>query len=932
MLPRFDDVSAMIQLLFAVRYQSQLRRVRPQAMSDLESAVVRSIRDSGGVLRIDGTVIRASFNEDKLAFWLDLIIAIDGVASALSKASKELYGSACLVHVDRQGAEIRESTLRELSRLDSPTGIWCDEAVSTALAPYASFGTYSRLASDETTDIVRPLSEIELSIPPIGSNEARADNSLQESIRSLLEAKGEHGPEGIILTGEAFRGQRSTLRSAVQGLLGSFPPYFVTFGSGGPGLACLADAIGPEVASVANSRGPRVEAATRTDLLKSIASERLRAEPPDALVAEFTRYLGSFAASYASAARARGAPAIFVLENIHKADFLTTKIAASVFAGLATSHDALVILTAPKSTGLDHWSDWMLHEVQLAAPTGRESDPYAIRLSDDLMEYLYALSLLGPLFAPAELLSLFTLEGKPPRALEQALISLSAAGAIEACDDPIVSSPDFAPIMVSRLAAKAERVRAFVRRRLLDAVASAHARPSFGLLAALSSLGGVCDDDLALDAVEAESGDGTIAALGRVFASERLKTILGKRIASLEYIARSRCALRRADESVVSEVFSAPFPEWFPTARYRAQALSSLAAFSLGSSDVPSAEGRAKEAILLLQDKSDSRGLSRAYRLLGLVDLAKERVSEAIDYFTFAQESSENSGEEEEAALDAAYASVAEFIWGNLAKAERLALAAEELAARAYRSDWQRWSMFFRGRLRFEAGCYRDAAELFDSLMALNDEGIGSEERRTVTSWAFRARVYNSILPPSGREAIEEDGDGGLFLLESFFFSKDYRSAISLADKLLSTDTPRRFSSPERPNWLSGFSLAEDLVLPANTARRRLVRMLRSLSMSAMGKNSPAVTVAVEELRGLVKDEKLSESDPYDAQYYMAYCQILEASGAAAVDVGTALSVAFKRVQRRASRIDDAEVKRSYLYLNRWNSALLVEAKTHNLI
>jgi hypothetical protein len=246
----------------------------------------------------------------------------------------------------------------------------------------------------------------------------------------------------------------------------------------------------------------------------------------------------------------------------------------------------------------------------------------------------------------------------------------------------------------ARLGEKAERVRSFARRRLLAVVATGRARPSFGLLSALSALGGECDDSLALDAVEAEAGDGTIAGLDRIFASSRMKTVLGKRAASLAYIARAKCVLRRADESSARQNFATPAPAWYPSPRYQGAALTDLASFFLGVSDVPNAESRAKEAILLLQGRSDSHGLARAYRLLGLVELAKERVSEAIDYFSFAQESSENTAEHEEAALDAAYSASAEFIWGNTAKAERLALAAETLSAKAYRTVGA-WARFF---------------------------------------------------------------------------------------------------------------------------------------------------------------------------------------------------------------------------------------------
>jgi hypothetical protein len=42
--------------------------------------------------------------------------------------------------------------------------------------------------------------------------------------------------------------------------------------------------------------------------------------------------------------------------------------------------------------------------------------------------------------------------------------------------------------------------------------------------------------------------------------------------------------------------------------------------------------------------------------------------------------------------------------------------------------------------------------------------------------------------------------------------------------------------------------------------------------------------------------------------------------------------MAFKRLQSRASRIDDTEIKRAFLSLAHWNGALGLAAKKHKLI
>jgi hypothetical protein len=48
--------------------------------------------------------------------------------------------------------------------------------------------------------------------------------------------------------------------------------------------------------------------------------------------------------------------------------------------------------------------------------------------------------------------------------------------------------------------------------------------------------------------------------------------------------------------------------------------------------------------------------------------------------------------------------------------------------------------------------------------------------------------------------------------------------------------------------------------------------------------------------------------------------------------MNTAVSMAFKRLQRRASRIDDPKIRQAYLTQPRWNGALSLAAKEHMLI
>jgi hypothetical protein len=148
---------------------------------------------------------------------------------------------------------------------------------------------------------------------------------------------------------------------------GSFPPFSVRFGAGGTALACLADAIvgeAAEFATVVDGRLKRELEAT-DGILSAITAERLRAEPPEALADEFSRFLLAFADAYAAGCRARKVPAIFLLEDAQNADPLALRTVSSVFGRLAETKDVRIILTMPKAAPLDAWQGPSLRYVEV---------------------------------------------------------------------------------------------------------------------------------------------------------------------------------------------------------------------------------------------------------------------------------------------------------------------------------------------------------------------------------------------------------------------------------------------------------------------------------------------------------------------------------------------------------------------------------------
>ena len=96
--------------------------------------------------------------------------------------------------------------------------------------------------------------------------------------------------------------------------------------------------------------------------------------------------------------------------------------------------------------------------------------------------------------------------------------------------------------------------------------------------------------------------------------------------------------------------------------------------------------------------------------------------------------------------------------------------------------------------------------------------------------------------------------------------------------------------------------------------------------------NSGESEQAVGNMRKMIKEDRLSELDSSDAFSYWVYSHCLYLFGAESVDYGTVLSLAFKRFQRRSSRIDDLDTKRAFMGLHRWNAMLVQDAKKANLL
>ncbi|MCL1813094.1 MAG: hypothetical protein FWG29_06180, partial [Treponema sp.] len=138
----------MIQLIFSLRFQSQLRRTRTKLLLGLEKSIVEAIGSYGGKVKTENKLIFATFASDTIGFWLDILCLLETIKNTLEKDSSELYGHVCII-----GEEINELDIPLLVRnLPSNlwgTGIWCAPGINVALQSFVDFDTV--LSGDELT-------------------------------------------------------------------------------------------------------------------------------------------------------------------------------------------------------------------------------------------------------------------------------------------------------------------------------------------------------------------------------------------------------------------------------------------------------------------------------------------------------------------------------------------------------------------------------------------------------------------------------------------------------------------------------------------------------------------------------------------------------------------------------------------------------------
>ncbi|MDR2052075.1 MAG: hypothetical protein LBP80_01555 [Treponema sp.] len=924
----------MIRLLFSLRYQTQIRRTRPKLYSSLEDSVLKNITASGGTVRIERQYVVASFNDKAISFWLNMICVLENIKKILDEAASELYGYIYLI-----GEDLDEEDFHLMYSLPSGgTGIWCDYSVQQALSPYALFeNNYEEIKNIPAGDGYNRIKAFR-SFP---GQETGKIFPYRENIHKILKQRA---LKNVVLAGPRFIGKRDGLRFYCVNLLKGLPVLRIVFGVGGNSMGCFTDAFTDEIRGFIIPFAVQGGIEELDKLAETIFQERFRRQYSPYFVRRTRRFMELLFEFYEKAVYANRDTAsikpLLILENINFADIPSVELFTGLFQDRIQANYLVYgsfsenVPADNKGSNLDAWTRVFSRVIQVSLEDFSPQEPP--EMTRDLWELAYSFSLFRRYFPRALFLPLFEEAQVNPLMVSRALDIFASQGVIDSREDPQPRIADFDNQAERILGERKHLIQAMVSGRILAWVNRGAFRPCYNLLEALADIGGEGSDSLIMDSIAGDIMNNTYRDIEEALRKKRFVQVVGsRRLAALLYIFSSLRALIHQGEDEIRRAFLEPVPDVDAIPLYKARILSNLAAFHLGVQDIPAAYEAVKESMILSQNQKEGRGLVQAHRLFSLVNIYKQRVGEAIDYSDFAIENAERADLFDELAITAYYAAGIHLLFGNLSKAERLARQADEAASITGRIEWADRSRFLLGRLRFETGRYKEARDIFAGLLEQDIPGASKNREPVLRAWIYRSRVFLRQLP--GNLSDTAVSDARLFEIEAACLAGEYERTIKLADNFSTALPDTRFIFIEQPDWWSGFAQCELLLFPPKDFFNRLLSAYRALALSKLGKtaasgNSMAGEMALDGMRRVIREEGFPQTDPNDVFYYYSHYCVLRETGAVEVDMDTAVSIAFKRLQSRAGHIDDIETKRAYLSLNHWNKALGQAAKAHRLI
>jgi tetratricopeptide (TPR) repeat protein len=917
-------------MTFSLKYQSQLRRTRPELYSQIEKTLMNSVIACNGKIKRVCHCIIAYFDEQTIGFWIDILTVIETIQKILNLSKAQLYGHVCLFSSCHDYSKISEF-LFSIPTIRIKTGIWCSPQISTMLFRLVFFNSpyYLPNKPDEGDDKNNCFLEISSTI---ADKKHEKISPLRKKISKELAMCVK---SGAVLNGENFSGKRDCLQWFCRSINEDFEPLTIHFGSWGRGLSCFADALSPNLRKCFFESGVEIPSELET-LYTMLFSERLKWECSEFSLKKGKRFFELLTDLYMTVTRIQKYKPFLVLENIQAAPSEITEIILEIYKKKLCPNGLVMFATSTKTEILAPWQEIFSVNIDCAAENILSYN--SLNINTSLLEIAYAIELFRQYFPPYIIVTLLEEEGKNTYALTRALTELFQSGVIRSIDDP---EPEVAGFLENAREAIGQRVffiQTMIKNRLLAWVSAGKIKPCFNLLEILYDLKFTASPLLVLEAIRNDINSGTYHAIEQSIEDETFENVCGTENAqAMLYIFRAFKALNYGNEKEIHETFKMPQTSNVFTDIYRAQILMVNAIYKVGINDARTALEEIKEALLIYQNNRTKTGVSQVYRLFSLVHFYNREINDAMDYINFAIEETERKKDYNEMAIISYYAATANFIFGNISKAQRLIVQAEKSAIFSGRKEWALRSKFLCGRFYFEIGLYEEAYKVFEDLRGEWDKDKDVKKYHFITNWMNRAKLYMKICDEENthtkgnfKDIVFLEGDGTIFKIEAAYLTGNYELTINLANKVLSSPLETNFQFLEQPDWTSGFAQCEYLLYSKKDYWNRMISVWRSLAICKCDKVK--TTEAVHTMQQITRDERMADIDPSAAFYFFANYRVFNETNSNEVDKNTAISMAFKRLQLRANKIDDIETRRTYLNSNYWNKILFSTAKKYKLI
>jgi len=550
-----------------------------------------------------------------------------------------------------------------------------------------------------------------------------------------------------------------------------------------------------------------------------------------------------------------------------------------------------------------------------------------------LLEFIYVVYLLGKYF-PGSCLTELLCDGKKNEILvKNNLKFLYQSNMINLVENPEpdfdIQETKFKDILGERL----NYIKEIVVKRLYGWVINRNFDPCYNILEHLHDLGSSLQDSLLLEAITNDIHNGTYLSIENAIENGSFNKVTGKhRAPPLSYCFVMLKNFLYGSAESIKEAYQELKQQDSDIPVYMSEILSIETRYRTALRDTSAALEAAKKSFVIIQGTNEKREMSHVYRLFALANMTGKEIDDAIDYLAFAMDIAEKNKDYSEMTVSAYYSAAVHFVFGNLSKAKRLLNLSIESALNSARINWANRAKFFLGRCHFETGHYKEAFSVFENLM--KDEELGAMEKKTVGAWIFRTEFYLNLVNnranyPSRK--ITDCTDGRLFEIEALCLSGKCSKSIELANTFIELINDNDFLFLEQPDWTSGFAQCELIGYSSKDFFTRMCTALISL-VALRKKNVKAAKEALNLMQKIMRNERSTDCDPNSAFYYFANYLTLNELNSSEVDKNSAISMAFKKLQIRASKIDDVETRRSFMYNHFWNKFLYKTAKDYKLI